>query len=135
MSWIPTKEEITKEAENYNILTFFKKTKNILVTFIIGISLFNLLIRWSIINTEMFVSIGIYVVLAAFIYFNHRWAMVIFALLFTLDKVMIMIAIMPRISISSLVFTAIALILSYGSYLVANELKRAKKESATASSV
>lgn len=119
MGWLPTNDELREEAENYNDLKFFSKTKNQLVTFILivsGISFF-------FIGSFDIGSIGIAInlVLAVFIYLNHRWAIVVFALLYLLDKIM-MISMGAR-PVSQLIFGAVALALAYVAFRVATEIK------------
>jgi hypothetical protein len=43
MGWFPTKEQIAEEASDFENLGFFKKTKNVLVTFILGSGPINLI--------------------------------------------------------------------------------------------
>tara|TARA_X000000368_G_C22622838_1_gene533034 strand:+ start:117 stop:503 length:387 start_codon:yes stop_codon:yes gene_type:complete len=122
MGWIPTKEEIADEAKNYKDVKFFAKTKNQLLIFILivsGISIFfigSFDISW--------VGIAIYLVLAGFIYLNHRWAIVVFALMYLADKILIIS--MGARPTTSIIFGAVALVLSYSAYRVATELKKQK---------
>ena len=86
MGWIPTKDEIIDEVNNYENSKFFTKSKNQLVTFILiisGMSVFligSFGIGWA--------GIAINLVLAGFIYRNHRWAIIVFALMYSKTNVL-----------------------------------------------
>jgi hypothetical protein len=131
MGFFATKKEIEQEAKSYETLSFFKKTKNILVSFIVFLVALNfymsgLTIPEMISLSEGFtliVAMGIYLIFALFIYLNHRWAMVIFCLIFVSDKIMFLLA---GASPSQIVYAAIAIILTIASFRVATSLKNGK---------
>lgn len=124
MGWIPTKDEIIDEVNNYENSKFFTKSKNQLVTFILiisGMSVFligSFGIGWA--------GIAINLVLAGFIYRNHRWAIIVFALMYSADKIL-MISMGARPT-SQLIFWAVAMLGSYSAYRVASQLKANQKE-------
>ena len=125
-----SKEEAIQEAESYGDLTFFKKTKNVLITFIVAVSILSVgLAMYG--NMESFrfedviIDVVAYLVLLPFVYFNHRWAMVLVCLLYGAGK-FIMIALGLGTPISHLIFLMIAVSLTYKSFLVASYLKKQK---------
>ena len=120
MSWIPTKKAIEDEATKYNELEFFAKTKNQLLTFILIVSGISFFLFGS--SDTAWVGVTIYVVLAGFIYLNHRWAILVFAVMYSLDKILNIL--MGARPFSQLIFGAVALILSYSAYRVATEIKK-----------
>ena len=120
MGWIPSREEIEGEASKYNELKFFAKSKNQIVAFILivsGMSIF-LIDRFE----YLWVGIVFYLVLAGFVYLNHRWAILIFAIMYSLDKIL-MISMGAR-PFSQLLFGAVALIVSYSAFRAATEIKK-----------
>lgn len=119
MGWIPTKEEIQAEVDNYNNLTFFKKSKNVLVTFslvIIGISV----LLAGKLNVEIWIVL-LYLPLVLFIYLNHRWAILLFGLLFVGDKIILITQ--GYSPFTQIIFGVIAVLVSYQSFRVASGLK------------
>lgn len=137
MSFFIKKEEAESQANNFSTLGFFKKSKNQLVAFIICISLLTLLMTNFLVeklsenfeptqNIEVFMSVGIYLLLAIFIFFNHRWAMIFFALLYIADKVILILS-SVGFPISQIIFGAIAVSLAYNAFRVATALKKQKK--------
>ena len=119
MGWIPTKEEIQAEVDNYNNLTFFKKTKNVLVTFILVITGLSLLLAGEL-NVEIW-AVLLYLPLVFFIYLNHRWAILLFGLLYVGDKIILIMA--GYFAIPQIIFGMIAVLVSYQSFKVASGLK------------
>lgn len=71
-------------------------------------------------------GIAINLVLAGFIYRNHRWAIIVFALMYSADKIL-MISMGARPT-SQLIFWAVAMLGSYSAYRVASQLKANQKE-------
>ena len=118
MGWIPTKEEIQAEVDNYNNLTFFKKTKNVLVTFILVITGLSLLLAGEL-NVEIW-SVLLYLPLVLFIYLNHRWAILLFGLLYVADKIIFIIQ--GYSPFTQIIFGVIAVLVSYQSFKVASGL-------------
>lgn len=125
MGWIPSKEEISDEVANYSELTFFKKSKNILVCFVIAMSLLSLFLLGDI--EQMFGSVAIYEIafnlfLCVFIFLNHRWAMVTFCALYLFNKLIFLLSSFGS-PISQILFGAIALMLTYSAFRVATALR------------
>ena len=120
MGWIPTKEEIANEAKNYEDIKFFAKTKNQLLIFILIVSGISIIFIGSF--DISWVGIAPYLVLAGFIYLNHRWAIVVFALMYLADKILIVS--MGARPVTQLIFGAVAQVLSNSAYRVATELKK-----------
>ena len=126
MGWFPNKDEILCEVENYNNLSFFKKSKNVLATFVVAMSVLSFFLIGAI--EEIFGSGAIYeiafnLVLAAFIFFNHRWAMIVFCAIYLLNKFIFILSFVGS-PISQIIFGAIAVLLTYSSFRVATELKK-----------
>lgn len=120
MSWIPSNEELVSEAENYNSLGFFSKSKNQLIVFILLICA----LTFFAMNLSGASGYGIVfnLLVAVFIYFNHRWAIVLFALMYVGDKVVLIS--MGASPGSQIIFGAIAVLLAYSAFKVATELKK-----------
>lgn len=134
MPSIPTKEQIDEEANNYGNLSFFKKTKNALVAFILVISALSLFFIGNIeaaFGSGAIYELGFNVVLAAFIYFNHRWAMIVFCFIYIIDKVLFILGGFGS-PVSQIIFAAIAIMLTYTSFRVATALKRKAAEAQVA---
>jgi len=135
MALFATKKEIKDEVNNYEKLTFFNKSKNVLVSFIIFISLVTFLLSGEKITETLLtvdgnflaISVGINLILAFFIYQNHRWAMVVFCLIFVGDKITLISAGAP--AFSQFIFAVIAIMVTVTSYRVADQLKNKKQPS------
>lgn len=135
MSFLPNKQQIIDEAANYNALSFFKKSKNIYAAFIIFccVVTFGFMVYTNNLSLTEFISneagiaslitVSIYLLFAFFVYLNHRWAMIIFCLLFLADKILMLLA---GGSFSNIIFAGITLVLTIASIRVANQLKRLK---------
>jgi len=121
MFFIPSKEEIQKEVSGYSELTFFKKTKNVLVSFIVFVVVISLYFFDS--YGIDFFGLGAYLVLAVFIYFNHRWAIVVFSLMYLADKVLLLAEGLGSPA-TQLFFGYIAVLIAYQAFRVANLLKK-----------
>lgn len=126
MSWIPSSDEIAEEAANYSELTFFKKSKNILASFVIATSLLTLFLLGNI--EQMFGSGTIYEIafnlfLSVFIFLNHRWAMLSFCALYLFNKLIFLFSSFGS-PISQIIFGAIALMLTYSAFRVATALRK-----------
>ena len=137
MGWIPNKEEILNEVKNYEDLTFFKKSKNALATFATVVSALSILLMRG--QENYFMSAAFYetafcLLLAVFIFLNHRWAMVLFCGIYVLARgVTIASAIMIGIlfPFSHIIFGVWATILTYSAYKVATEMMKTKDKRAT----
>lgn len=130
MSWIPSKDEIEKEVNNYNDLGFFKKSKNGLLLFVVFVSAISILVSIFLgpaIGISP-LSAALYLLFVPFIYFNHRWAMVVFAILYIGDKVVFIAAGSPPVS--QIIFGTLVAVLSYQSFCVATQLKKNTKTKA-----
>jgi len=128
-----SKEDAIKEAQEYSELTFFKKSKNCLVIFISFICLltFSLALSTGIGSfsfEDLILGAIIYMLFLPFIFFNHRWAIVIVCLLYTTDKIIYIIDGVGS-PLSQLIFGALMLSLSYKSFIVATYLKKEKIKS------
>jgi hypothetical protein len=126
VSWIPSSDEIAEEAANYSELTFFKKSKNILASFVIATSLLTLFLLGNI--EQMFGSGTIYEIafnlfLSVFIFLNHRWAMLSFCALYLFNKLIFLFSSFGS-PISQIIFGAIALMLTYSAFRVATALRK-----------
>ena len=84
MAWTPFGEEINEEIENYDDLPFFKKSKNLLSIFVVFCVFLTVVLQdgLNLSDLTIYVSITYNLVLALFIYFNHRWAMLVFCVVF-----------------------------------------------------
>ena len=130
MGLFATKKQINDEVSNYEKLTFFKKSKNILVSFIIFTVLITFLLSGATITETLSVvdgnflviSVGMNLILAFFIYQNHRWAMIVFCLFFVGDKIMYILGGAP--AIPQLIFAVIVIMATVSSYRVADQLKK-----------
>ena len=120
MGYLPTSEQIKEEVSNYDELTFFKKIKNILIVFILVMSALSYYINYT---TGTFIdvvfAIPIYLILVAFIFYNHRWAMIVICGLTMMD----MFAMGP-FGATEIIIAAIVVVLTYHSFRVATALKK-----------
>jgi len=130
MGFFATKKEITEEAANYNQLKFFNKSKNVLVGFIVFVSLITFFLGGVTVNEMITIpdgmllaaSIVINLILAFFIYMNHRWAMVIFCLIYAGDKLILITQ--GAFPMPQIIFAAIAIMATVASYRVATQLRK-----------
>ena len=124
MAWFPTKESINQEVADYNNISFFKKSKNLLVCFIIFTILITVLLKegLNLVNYTVIIVVAYNSVLASFIYYNHRWAMVIFSVMFTLDKILFILN--GQSLVPNLIFGVLAIILTITAYRVSSDLKK-----------
>ncbi len=125
-----SKEGAIQEAESYGNLTFFNKSKNQLITFIVAVSVMSVgFAMYG--NMENFrfediiIGLVVYLILLPFIYFNHRWAMILVCLLYGADKFFLIVQGLGT-PISHLIFLMIAVSLTYKSFMVASYLKKQK---------
>ena len=124
MAWFPTKESINEEVQNYENISFFQKSKNLLICLIMIIVLSTLLLGedLKINNYVAMIAITYNLILAIFIYNNHRWAMIIFCVLFTVDKILFILG--GQSILSNLFFGILAVILTITAYRVSSDLKK-----------
>jgi hypothetical protein len=138
MYLIDSKEEIQEEANNYENLAVKNKTKNGYVLLITIVTLINyffhgLLGEFALAPSEVLSATILSLILAIFIYFNHRWAMVIWALFFIVDKIY-MLSFIASLNMSGgaiivqIFFGYIAFSVSFNSIRVSTALKRIKRD-------
>ena len=133
MGFLPTDKEIKEEVSNYDDLTFFKKIKNIYVAAIVLICTLTYFLSdlfASMLNADASSvknSIILYLILAAFIFYNHRWAMIVFCVLFVLDKAL-MAFYQKGYPLTQIIMGAVAVAITYHSFSVATELKKKQLE-------
>ncbi len=109
----------------YEVLTFFKKIKNILVVYILVLDGLSVYINYTTGTfIEVVLAIPIYLILIAFIFYNHRWAMIVICWLTLMD----MFA-MGWFGTTEIIIAAISVVLTYHSFRVATELKKATYKS------
>ena len=127
MAWTPFGEGINEEIENYDYLPFSKKSKNLLSTFVVFCVFLTVVLQegLNLSDLTIYVSITYNLVLALFIYFNHRWAMLMFCIVFVIDKLVFIFAYQTSI-IFQLIFGAVAVSLTMTAYKVATTLKSKK---------
>ena len=129
MGIFATNEDTKHEVSNYQNLSFFKKSKNVLSTFIIAVSAFSFYLssslsaQFGLSNEEFLYGIIINLILSIFIYLNHRWAMIVFCLFYIGDKILLLVN-GDGSPISPIIFGVIVTALSYASYRVADQLKK-----------
>jgi hypothetical protein len=138
MFLIDSKEKIQEEANNYENLGAKNKTKNsyIFLIIILGIIDFfarGLYVDFALAPSELLSATILNLFLAIFIYFNHRWAMVIWALNFIATKIYMLFyiaslnmsggAIIVQIFFGYIVFSA-----AFNSIRVSTALKRIKRD-------
>tara|TARA_Y100000294_G_scaffold160284_1_gene163743 strand:- start:893 stop:1669 length:777 start_codon:yes stop_codon:yes gene_type:complete len=133
MGFLPTDKEIKEQVSNYDDLTFFKKIKNIYVAAIVLICTLTYFLSdlfASTLNADASSvknSIILYLILAAFIFYNHRWAMIVFCTIYIFDRVFLLFLQLSN-PISEFIYAAVVVALTYGSFRVATELKRIKRD-------
>ncbi|WP_150523400.1 hypothetical protein [Roseibium sediminis] len=123
MSWIASKEEIQKEAEEYSKLGFLDKSKNVLVLIVLVKTV--LALMFFPVSEELIYNLGAYWLLAALVFMNLRFAIAALFALFMVDAVLTVIS--GRVPILLLIFSIFVAIFSRQSFLVASELKRKSK--------
>jgi hypothetical protein len=126
------KEKAMRQARNYDDLPFYKKSKNYLTAFFVVISILGLFF----VSIEMvpgeFSTVDVIgaiidLVLAGFVFFNRRWAIILIGVIFSIAQVIIAVS-APEAILLSVVFLLIVARMCYSSFLVASELKRLKEE-------
>ena len=132
MGFLPTDKEIKEEVSNYDDLTFFKKVKNIYVAAIVIVCITtffanNRLPGMDIDASGIIIYIILNLILAAFIFYNHRWAMIVFCTIYIFDRVFLLFLQLSN-PISEFIYAAVVVALTYGSFRVATELKRIKRD-------
>jgi len=138
MYLIDSKEKIQEEVKNYENLSAKNKTKNGYVLFIVIVSLINyfshgLLGELALTPSEVLSATIISLILAIFIYFNHRWAMAVWALIFIVDKIY-MLSFIASLNMSGgaiivqIIFGYIAFCIAFNSIRVSTALKRIKRD-------
>ena len=121
MGYLPTNKQIKEEVSSYDELTFFKKIKNILVVYILVIDGLSVYINYTTGTfIEVVLAIPIYLILIAFIFYNHRWAMIVICWLAMMD----MFAMGWWFGTTEIIIAAIAVVLTYHSFRVATALKK-----------
>lgn len=118
MGLLTTKEDILEEVSAYYSLPFHKKTKNLLVLLIIAICVFSLLFAG--VSLAIY-DVVLYLLLSVFIYLNHRWAIALFGVLITFDKI---ISLIVSYNFGHLLILLLALMFTYDAFRVATELKK-----------
>ena len=104
----------------YEVLTFFKKIKNIFIVFILVMGAISAYINYTAGTfIDVVFAIPIYLILIAFIFYNHRWAMIVICGLTMMD----MFA-MGWFGTTEIIIAAIAVVLTYHSFRVATALKK-----------
>ena len=128
MGWGPTKEVIEKEANDYKELSFFRKSKNKLVSFIVVVTVWSYLVSIGSYPIDLLPIAIFNMAVASFVYFNHRWAIVVFAISYVGGKVFLVVLAIANSQSTHMMFAlivgAIVTILSYQSYRVATQLKK-----------
>lgn len=133
MGWISSKEDILREVETYNELSFLKKSKNGLVIFVLVVSVLSFFLMGTIeeiIGSDAIYGTVLNIFLAVFIFLNNRWAMFAFCAIFLMDKIIFILS-GAGSPISQIIFGAIAVLLTYSSVKVATEMKKLQKKSVT----
>ena len=121
MGYLPTNKQIKEEVSNYDELTFFKKNKNILVVYILVLSAISDYLNYTAGTfIDVVFAIPIYLILIAFIFYNHRWAMIVICWLTMMD----MFAMGWWFGTTEIIIAAIAVVLTYHSFRVATALKK-----------
>jgi len=126
MGWIPTKIEIEKEANDYENLGFFKKSKHVLVLFVVATFVLSYLVFENY-GIELWApgQSLVYLIPAVFIYHNHRWAIVLLPILYLGDTLSFFINSEWQVSpLPLIILGLIAVLFSYRSYRVATQLKK-----------
>lgn len=126
-----SKELAMEEAQSYAELSFFKKSKNGLIAFFlfvcaISIGLASLGAIEDFPLVEVAIGTVIYLVWLPFIYFNHRWAIVIPCLIYAVDKVFL-IAQGLGTPVQHIIFLVLAISLTYRAFMAATYLKEIRK--------
>ena len=122
------KGAVSPESSDDKILgreTVFKKNKNILVVYILVLSAISDYLNYTAGTfIDVVFAIPIYLILIAFIFYNHRWAMIVICWLSMMD----MFA-MGWLGTTEIIIAAISVVLTYHSFRVATALKKATYKS------
>ena len=136
------REEIEEEANNYETLGFFKKSKNDLIIFITVLYVLGVTLGMTFLQPELdfpwkggefatalftphIADIIIYSVVMVFVYLNHRWAIALLTIMYLASKVLFIIGGLS--SVPQLFFGFIATMAAYRALRVATQLKNNKK--------
>ena len=120
MGYLPTNKQIKEEVITYGTLTFFKKIKNIFIVFILVMGAISAYINYTAGTfIDVVFAIPIYLILIAFIFYNHRWAMIVICGLTMMDMFT-----MGPFGATEIIIAAIAVVLTYHSFRVATALKK-----------
>ena len=128
MGFLLTNKEINEEINNYESLTFFKKHKNFLVLFSLAVTVYSFLLNYF--NESLgrvIFGLFLYLALVPFIFFNHRWAMILFFVLYAFDLIYLIFFYSGRLGLTEMIFTAFAAVLTYNALRVATALKKSKR--------
>jgi hypothetical protein len=85
LQWHDVRGRAAKEAAAYTTLKPYRKSKNLLVALMLGLPALSLVLLVYLgveVTIESIVSMLIHLLLAVFVYLNHRWAMVAYGCLF-----------------------------------------------------
>ena len=126
-----SKELAMEEAQSYSELSFFKKSKNSLIAFFLFVCAITIAVAsvgamGDLPFEEIVIGVIAYLFFLPFIYFNHRWAMVMPCLIYAVDKVLL-IAEGLGTPVSHLLFLALAIHLTYKAFMAATYLKEIRK--------
>lgn len=126
-----SKELAMEEAQSYSELSFFKKSKNGLISFFlfvcaISIAVASLGVVEDFQLEEVAIDVVVYLIWLPFIYFNHRWAMVVSCLIYAVAKVFLIAGGLGT-PMSHLLFLAIAISMTYKAFMAATYLKEIRK--------
>jgi|TARA_B100001094_G_C17739613_1_gene580551 hypothetical protein len=112
------------DIDNYLELGFFKKSKNLLVTFILVVVSITFFLQ-ALFGLDPFTaSFAVFynLIFAFFVFYNHRWAMIAFLVIYMLDRLIFLLDGLGN-PISHFLWSGIALYLTYHSYITATKLK------------
>ena len=85
--WKVDKEEIKKEAEQYNTIHVSGSSRGVAIALIALSTLITTgYVLWSGPSSYAFIEIGVFLFLGIFIYRGHRWAIILAMILWTLGK-------------------------------------------------
>lgn len=126
-----SKELAMEEAQSYSEISFFKKSKNGLIAFFlfvcamsIGIASLGIVEDFQL--EDAAISAALYLVCLPFIYFNHRWAMVVACLIYSADQVFTLAQGVGS-PVSHLLFLTFAISLTYKAFMAATYLREIRK--------
>jgi hypothetical protein len=95
--WIIDPAELEKQITNYDKLKIYQSARGISLLLFVGTAIFTSLMTEFVTHNRLdYIDSGVFLILGVFIYFHHRWAMILGMVFWTLDKLMQLVAMVQQ---------------------------------------